>query len=457
MAPHNPYLNARTSFRPSWKRYSYRPNRRLGQPRQQSVKAPILKFAVAAIFVMGLFLLVFFLPKSERRILSLKKSQTPVEKPIRLTKDDVRVVLSGHSLTNLTDNRLFFDYEGYMYGFETSIDNDLQGFLISKLNRVNARAIGLVALDPASGRILAMVSHAKDKPGLNTCVTSQFPAASIFKIVTAAAAIDTKGLSAQAPMLYNGGKHTLYRSQLKKTLNKYTRHINLKKAFADSINPVFGKLGVHLLKDALLGQYAQAFRFNRTIGLEIKMTKSRIDIPEKSYGWAEIASGFNNDTTISPLHGALMAAAVINQGQMAEPTIIDKITNENQDILYQNGVILAGRAFLPSTADVLKELMAETIKTGTARNAFRGYKKDAILSKLNLGGKTGSIDNDNHEIRYDWFVGFGQNPNSGFQIAVAALVAHEKFIGTRAGTYARLAIKQFFRKHAGLESAKKNK
>lgn len=455
MAPHNPYLNARTGFRPRRQRYSYRPNRRLGQP---VARKPVIKISVIVLLILGGVLLVFFWPDSERRILDLGRlRQAPAGKPIHLTKDDVRVILGGHSLTNLTDSRLYFDYDGYIYRFETSIDSGLQHFLINNLNRSNARAIAIVAIDPATGRILAMVSHAKENPGHNTCVGSQFPAASIFKIVTAAAAIDRHGFSAKTPMRYNGGKHTLYRSQLKKTVNKYTRHIDLKRAFADSINPVFGKLGAGLLKKTLLGQYAQAFGFNRSAGFEIYMTKSRINIGDDSYSWAEIASGFNNDTTISPLHGALMAAVVINQGQMVEPTIIDKIINENQDVLYQNGVTPAGRAFLPSTAVVLKQLMAETVRTGTARNAFRGYKKDPILSKLDIGGKTGSIDNDTHELRYDWFVGYGQNPANGSQIAVAVLVAHEKYIGTRAGTYARLTIRQFFRKQSGLESVPKNK
>lgn len=412
----------------------------------------MLKFALATLFIIAIFTLIFFWPKSGKKVSSLKHlRQKPVEKPIKLAKNDVRLILEGHSLTNLTDNRLYFDYDGYIYRFKTSINTDLQQYLLNKLNCQNAHAIGIVAIDPTTGRILAMVSYVSDQPDLNTCVSSQFPAASIFKIVTAAAVIDQHGFSAKTPLLYNGGKHTLYRSQLKETLNKYTRRIDLKKAFADSINPVFGKLGVRLLKKTQLTHYAEAFGFNRPPGFEIDVSQSHINVPDKTYAWAEIASGFNNETTISPLHGALMAAAVLNKGHMVEPTIIDTITNENKDILYQNSVTTAGRVFLPSTADVLKEMMEETVRSGTARNAFRGYRKDSILSKLKIGGKTGSIDNDTHEIRYDWFVGYGRSPANGSKLAVAALVAHEKFIGTRAGTYARLAIREFFKEQGGLK------
>ena len=89
--------------------------------------------------------------------------------------------------------------------------------------------------------------------------------------------------------------------------------------------------------------------------------------------------------------------------------------------------------------------MRETVRRGTARKQFRSRTKDRVLSQLEIGGKTGSIDNADHDVRYDWFVGFARYPRSKDAIAVAAVVAHEKYIGRRAGEYARMAMTEYFR------------
>jgi cell division protein FtsI/penicillin-binding protein 2 len=95
---------------------------------------------------------------------------------------------------------------------------------------------------------------------------------------------------------------------------------------------------------------------------------------------------------------------------------------------------------------VLDQMMQTTIKSGTARKSFQGYQKDKTLSQLLIGGKTGSMDNDTHEIRYDWFVGFASETNGQAKVVVSIMVAHEKFIGIRAGEYARMAITHYFSK-----------
>ncbi len=88
--------------------------------------------------------------------------------------------------------------------------------------------------------------------------------------------------------------------------------------------------------------------------------------------------------------------------------------------------------------------MEATVKTGTSRKAFRGYRRDKVLSRLMIGGKTGSIYDKAHTTRFDWFVGFAHDKQSHGKIAVSVLVAHEKYIGRRASEYARIAFKYFF-------------
>ncbi len=73
-----------------------------------------------------------------------------------------------------------------------------------------------------------------------------------------------------------------------------------------------------------------------------------------------------------------------------------------------------------------------------------GFK---ILSKLNIGGKSGSIDNKAHDARYDWFVGFAEEKDGHEKLVISVIVAHEKYIGIRASHYARMAMKQYFRNY----------
>jgi membrane carboxypeptidase/penicillin-binding protein len=98
-----------------------------------------------------------------------------------------------------------------------------------------------------------------------------------------------------------------------------------------------------------------------------------------------------------------------------------------------------------NASQTLNLLMENTIKSGTGRKAFRRYRRDKILSKLTIGGKTGSIDNKVHDARYDWFVGFAEEKKGEKKIAVSVIVAHEKYIGLRATYYARIAMKKYFK------------
>ncbi len=163
-----------------------------------------------------------------------------------------------------------------------------------------------------------------------------------------------------------------------------------------------------------------------------------------------MASGFNKDTTLSPLHGAIIAAAIVNTGKLIEPTLIDSVTDENGQVVYRGHVRTFKQAITGHTAQVVSTLMRATVREGTARKVFRGYQKDRVLSKLDLGGKTGSINNDP---RYDWFVGFAKDKNGNQSVVVSVLVAHEKFIGIKSGQYAQMAVKAYFENYFTKQAA----
>ena len=312
-------------------------------------------------------------------------------------------------------------------------------------------------MDPSTGKVLSMVGFDKTDRLKNPCINNSFPAASVFKIVTAAAAIEQCNFNPNSSLTYNGRKHTLYKSQLKNRQNKFTNKITLRDSFAQSVNPVFGKIGSVYLGKGPLEKYASAFGFNKTINFEIPLEPSYSHLSDEPYQWAEIASGFNRNTKMSPVHGALITTAVLNNGTLIEPTVIDNILNENKASVYHSGLVIINQAISQETSTMVNNLMGATIKSGTCRKAFKGYKKDKILSRLNIGGKSGSINNATNEMRYDWFVGFAEEKKEHRKLVLSIIVAHEKHIGVRANKYARMIMKQYFKNYFVQKESKQSK
>ena len=431
-----------TNGRPNWR--EYQTDLKWSAAKKRLFKG-ILKCSVLAFL---LFVLAYGITNGigEKSIPRLAKNYiSTFSSGHSLDKKKVQTMLNGVSFVNLKDKSFDFVSNGHKYKVVTSLDIELQNYLLSKLNTSTARYIGIVAMDPVTGKILSMVSFNKKDPTDNPCLDNRFPAASIFKIVTASAAIEKYGFTSNHVFTYNGMKHTLYKSQLKERKTRYTNRVTFKDAFAQSVNPVFGKIGYLYLGKDTLEEYAKAFGFNQDINFEIIVDPSCVALTDKPYQWAEVASGFNNQTKITPLHGAMMASAVINQGQLLEPTIVDRIVNEKGRIIYQGKLTPMSQAIAPDASLTLNLLMENTIKSGTGRKAFRRYRRDKILSKLTIGGKTGSIDNKVHDARYDWFVGFAEEKKGEKKIAVSVIVAHEKYIGLRATYYARIAMKKYFK------------
>lgn len=371
---------------------------------------------------------------------------------VRLTRQDVHGRLSGHQLFNPDAARFTLQHNQQRFLVQTSLDIALQQHLQAEMDRKNARLIAIVLIKPDTGRVIALTGYNKADPQCNPCLQSGHPAASIFKIITAAAAVETCGFDAETRLAYNGRKYTLYKSQLKKTRNRYTRHVNLKESFAQSINPVFGKIGVHCLQQNPLQEYAVRFGFNQPLDFELPLAPSTIRVTREPYQWAEIASGFNRTTRISPLHGALIAATVANDGRQPSPSVVERIFDTDGHSVYARREQAPRAVIAPSTAAVMRNLMRATIQSGTCRKIFRHYRRDPILKHLDLGGKTGSIGTNEPDVRYDWFVGFASD-EKGRSISAAAMVVHEKYIGTRAGAYARMAFKAYFERRAGEKTA----
>jgi cell division protein FtsI/penicillin-binding protein 2 len=362
-----------------------------------------------------------------------------------ISKPDVHILLGKTRLINLETQPVEVEFDGRIYRVSTSLDLELQRYLLKRMDRVNSRYIGIVAMDPDTGRLLAMAGFNKIDPHRDPCLMANHPAASLFKIVTAAAVVEEKGYTADTRLKFNGYKHTLYKRQLTNKTNRYTNSISLQKSFAQSVNPVFGKLGALVLDRQALESYGDAFAFNRTVPFELPWPTSRLTVKDESYHRAEIASGFNRQTTLSPLHAAVIVSSVVNGGRPVEPTLVDQIVDDAGNPVYRTQPRFLEAAVSTQTARVLHQLMAATVTSGTARKPFRDHRRNKVLSRLNLGGKTGNIFNRAHDARFDWYMGFATEKKGAEKMVIAVMVAHEEYIGIRAGRYARMAIEHYFK------------
>ncbi len=336
------------------------------------------------------------------------------------------------------------DVDGRRYFIHTAIYPKLQKYILKTLKRSRTLQSAVVVMDPHDGRLLSMVSHDANGRSANLCLQADFPAASLFKIVTAAAALESAGLSLDQRLYYRGSKHTLYRSQLKTKKDRWTTETRLRKAFALSNNAVFGKIGIYNLGQGRLMRYSDKFFFNRAIASDLPLAVSRVQVPADDFGLAEIASGFNKDTLISPMHAALLAAIAVNRGNMPRPTLVDSIRDEFNKVIYQAPHSVKSATVNPQTARNLKVLMQDAVRYGTSRSAFRKLRRKKRFKDFDLGAKTGTINDRQDRYKYDWVTAFASAPNGAGSICVSVLAVHGKILGTRSTELTRAIVDYYF-------------
>ncbi|OFZ55295.1 MAG: hypothetical protein A2428_09135 [Bdellovibrionales bacterium RIFOXYC1_FULL_54_43] len=365
-----------------------------------------------------------------------------------LTKDQLAQVLA--------DSTSFYRFPGEIeipdhkkpiqavvqYSFDPKLQDEMENLFRTYHPDYGA----FVAVDATTGRVLSMVSYSDNKKvSENLTLRATFPSASVFKVVTAAAAIEARKYSANTVIPFNGSNHTLYRNNILKTnYTRWTRYITLKDAFAKSVNTVFGKIGAYSVGPEELRQYAGRFGFNRRIAADIPIQEGRAIIPQDPrdfWGLAETASGYTRENTMSPLQGALIAAAIVNDGVMMEPFVVQSVYTTEGAQIYAAEPRIGTLTVDAKTAAEIRNLMRQTVTSGTSHTAFRRFFTHEF-SSLNVGGKTGSLTGMDPPGKYDWFVGYA---DSGSQkIAIAALTIHEKFWRVKSSYLARRAIESYF-------------
>jgi cell division protein FtsI/penicillin-binding protein 2 len=298
----------------------------------------------------------------------------------------------------------------------------LQESLSRTLTEYQTPWAAVVVLEPSTGRVLAMVEHSEATPGLRGLpVKAVFPAASIFKLVTASALLE-QGVTPADESCYHGGKRSVSESLLTDT-SRDRQCVSLSEALGRSANVVFAKLTHRYLDPDKLRAAAELFRFNRPIPFAIPTDPSLAAVPDDPLELARTGAGFG-DVFLSPLHGALIASVAANHGLWRAPILLERDLASAPD---------PERILSEERAAALTGMMEETVTHGTARRFFR------LRELRGAVGKTGSLADRNPFRDYSWFVGFA--PKDAPRIAVAAVVVNEPRWRIRAPWLAREAMR----------------
>ncbi|AIA03635.1 penicillin-binding protein [Streptomyces noursei ZPM] len=298
-----------------------------------------------------------------------------------------------------------------------------------------------IALDPATGRILGMVSTPSYDPGkfagsgtadqkawqalandsaqpnLNRALRQPLPPGSTFKLVVAAAALENGLYSSVDQPTTSPNPYTLpnTRTQLtNESASAPCENATIRTALQYSCNTVFAKMAVDLGKDKVRAQ-AEKFGFNDAkMDVPVRATKS---VYPSDMDQAQTAlSGIGQfDDQATPLQMAMVAAAIADGGDLKTPQLVDKLTDGGGNTVQQNDPKTYHKAMSSRTAAQLRSAMQTVVDKGTGSNA----KIDGVT----VGGKTGTAQHgvDNSGTPYAWFVSYGDD-GKGHQVAVAVMV-----------------------------------
>lgn len=265
----------------------------------------------------------------------------------------------------------------------------------------------VAALEPSTGRVLALAEHSADAPGVRGLpLRAICPAASVFKVVSGAALL-AAGVSPEEKVCYHGGIRRLNEKLLVDDARRDGRCLTLTQAMGHSANVIFAKLARRALDPAKLEKAVERLGFNAQIPFPEPLDVSVARIPGDDFGFANTAAGFG-EVFLSPLHGALLAAAVGNKGLWTNP------------VLFEGEAPKSHRALDEKIAARLSDMMETCVTEGTARRAFREGGRYAL--PVRAAGKTGSLANKTPFRDFSWFIGFA--PKEDPKIAVAAVIVN---------------------------------
>jgi peptidoglycan glycosyltransferase len=300
----------------------------------------------------------------------------------------------------------------------------------------------VVAVEPKTGKILAMVSkpsydpnvlavhstsqagaayqellNADDSPLTNRTIRALYPPGSTFKIVTAAAAMEHNGLT---PASVIPAPDTFRLPGTATDLPNFggarcspTGQMSLDDALRISCNTAFAKLAIDVGADAMR-ETAEQFGFGDPFRVPMTTSVSAYPPPGPKSAPDRVAlSGIGQgDVTATPLQMAMVSAAIANHGTLMQPYLIDTIRDPDLEVVQRTEPTAIRDAVSRTTADGLRDMMVNTVQNGSGTAAQ--------IPGVQVAGKTGTAQTAPGVAPHAWFTAFA--PADDPQIALAIIV-----------------------------------
>ncbi len=331
-----------------------------------------------------------------------------------------------------------------------TLDPELQDSLEKMLNSRNVAHGSVVLIDPPTGRVLALVSHTQHSvPVPDIARKSTAPSASVFKVITAAALVESAKIDPEKPVCYHGGRSSLTKTNIKGDKKHDSKCTTLDAALAWSINSIIAKLAYNNLKREDLANWAERFGYNTAIPFELPVEVSTAEFVADPFERARSAAGFWH-TYLSPLHGAMIGAMLANDGVMMQPSLIEQVEAPDGRISKRFEPRVFRQVMSPETARLLGKYMVKTTRAGTARKYFNrgGFPDDITVS-----GKTGTLSNKDPYLGFTWFVGFAER--DGQSIGVSGLACNTPLWQIKGAYAASEGVRMFFERDKAMKVASK--
>jgi len=270
----------------------------------------------------------------------------------------------------------------------------------------------VIVMDPNTGRLLAYAStDVRAFPP-----TRAYPAASLVKVLTAAAALDAAPEKAKLPCRYTGSAYRLTPARVDPP--RKGRTVSLRRALALSNNQCFAQLAVHAVGGGPLMETIGRFGW-LSVPAPAHAAGSA-DPGADRFDLGRFGAGLAG-AEITPLHAVQLAASLAH-GELVAPRWVERVVDASGRELPLPALPSPRRVMDPAIAAELRQMLVDTTTRGTARSAFRRRNGRPMVGAVKVAGKTGSLTGGDPAGKYEWFVGVA--PADAPRLAVATVVVH---------------------------------
>lgn len=345
------------------------------------------------------------------------------------------------------DDRLFFNRTIDMLTGKPQKGGNVVSTLDSEAQQAAVEQLGdkkgaVAAIDPTTGAVLALAStpsydpssfagnteqdekawvalqkkNNEDEPMLNRALRQTYPPGSTFKVVTAAAGLESGDYT------LDGETDSEDPYQLPDTTTDLTnegdnpacKDASVRVAMQWSCNTVFAKMSDQLGNEKMI-EMAEKFGYNED-ELDIPVRASESVYPEDNRPQNAMAGIGQASNRATPLQMAMVASAVANDGKLMTPYMMDKLVAPNLNVVEQTKPEEYSEPISSETAQQLQAAMETVVAKGTGTTAQ--------IPGVTVGGKTGTAQHgeNNEENPYAWFISYAKAEDGSSPVAVAVVI-----------------------------------